>query len=404
MTFFEEINEESLSGVAYKNITLKKSIISYFVKNGNCTIADLCATVGLSAPKINTILNELINDGLVQDLGKIESRGGRKPNLYGLVLGSGFFLGVDVKQNHLNMGIIDLEKNIVHTSLERPFNLQNNNESLSELYHVINQYIKESRVPKDKILGMGLNLSGRINHASGYSYSFFNFDEEPLSKKLERNLGMRVFLENDSRAMAYGEYSAGIVGEEKDILFINMDYGLGVGIVIEGQLYYGKSGFAGEFGHIPSFNNEIMCRCGKKGCLETEVSGLALTRIFKEKLTSGSTSILSEMDINDINFEHIINAALNDDVLAIEEIASMGEKLGRGIAVLINIFNPELVILGGSLGETGEHIRLPIKSALNKYSLSLVNNDTKIRMSKLGKQSGVIGACFLVRNRLLSTN
>ena len=202
--------------------------------------------------------------------------------------------------------------------------------------------------------------------------------------------------------MAFGEYSTGIVHEEKDVLFLNMDYGLGIGIVINGQLYYGKSGFAGEFGHIPFFNNEIICRCGKRGCLETEVSGTALTRIFKEKLTNGSSSILSTMKIDEINFEHIIQAANNDDVLAIEQIAAMGEKLGRGIAVLINIFNPELVILGGSLAETGEYIRLPVKSALNKYSLSLVNNDTQIKMSKLGKQAGVIGACLLVRNRLLS--
>ena len=108
------------------------------------------------------------------------------------------------------------------------------------------------------------------------------------------------------------------------------------------------------------------------------------------------------MKIDEINFEHIIQAANNDDVLAIEQIAAMGEKLGRGIAVLINIFNPELVILGGSLAETGEYIRLPVKSALNKYSLSLVNNDTQIKMSKLGKQAGVIGACLLVRTRLLS--
>ena len=381
MTFFEEINEEGLSGVAYKNITLKKAIISFFVKIGNCTIADLCAEVGLSAPKINTVLNELISDGLVQDFGKIDSRGGRKPNLYGLVLESGFFLGVDVKQNHLYLGFTDLQKNIVHVTEEKSYNLANNQESLNELCAIIEAYIEESHIPKDKILGLGINLSGRINYATGYSYSFFNFDEEPLSKRLAQKLGLRVFLENDSRAMAFGEYSTGIVHEEKDVLFLNMDYGLGIGIVINGQLYYGKSGFAGEFGHIPFFNNEIICRCGKRGCLETEVSGTALTRIFKEKLTNGSSSILSTMKIDEINFEHIIQAANNDDVLAIEQIAAMGEKLGRGIAVLINIFNPELVILGGSLAETGEYIRLPVKSALNKYSLSLVNNDTQDRKS-----------------------
>ncbi len=403
MTFFEEINQENLSGVAYKNITLKKAIISYFINKGNCTIADLCAEVGLSAPKINTVLNELILDGLVQDHGKIDSRGGRKPNLYGLVLESGFFLGVDVKQNHLYLGFTDLQKNIVHITEDKSYHLANNLESLEELCGIIEAYIKESRVPKDKILGLGINLSGRINYATGYSYSFFNFDEEPLSKRLEKKLGLRVFIENDSRAMAFGEYTNGVVHEEKNVLFLNMDYGLGLGIVINGELYYGKSGFAGEFGHIPFFNNEIICRCGKRGCLETEVSGTALTRIFKEKLFTGSSSILSTMKIEEINFEHVIQAANNDDVLAIEQIASMGEKLGRGIAILINIFNPELVILGGSLAETGEYIRLPVKSALNKYSLSLVNNDTQIKMSKLGKKAGVIGACLLVRNRLLST-
>lgn len=221
---------------------------------------------------------------------------------------------------------------------------------------------------------------------------------------MENSLGLRVFLENDSRAMAYGEFSSGVVHEEKNVLFLNMDYGLGVGIMINSQLYYGKSGFAGEFGHIPLFNNEIICRCGKRGCLETEASGWALKRIFKEKLKEGSSSILSEMDPEELSLKDIIRAAISDDVLAIELIAALGEKLGRGIAILINIFNPELVILGGSLATTGEYIRLPIRSSLNKYSLSLVNNDTQLKMSKLGEKAGVTGACLLVRNRLLSLN
>lgn len=404
MTFFEELNQENLSGVAHKNITLKKSIISYFTRNGNCTIADLCAELGLSAPKINNLLSDLMGDGLVQDFGKVESRGGRKPNMYGLVLASGFFLGVDVKENYLNLGLTDLQKNLIHFVEKKSYRLENNQESLNELCALINAYIKEVPVAKDKILGVGINLSGRINYATGYSYSFFNFNEEPLSKIMENSLGLRVFLENDSRAMAYGEFSSGVVHEEKNVLFLNMDYGLGVGIMINSQLYYGKSGFAGEFGHIPLFNNEIICRCGKRGCLETEASGWALKRIFKEKLKEGSSSILSEMDPEELSLKDIIRAAISDDVLAIELIAALGEKLGRGIAILINIFNPELVILGGSLATTGEYIRLPIRSSLNKYSLSLVNNDTQLKMSKLGEKAGVTGACLLVRNRLLSLN
>ncbi len=402
-TFFEELNSDNASGVAYKNVNLKKFILSYFANSGSATIADLCKELYLSAPKINTLLNDLISDGLVQDFGKVDSSSGRKPNLYGLVSDSGFFLGVDVKQTYINIGLSDFQKKLVHVSYNIPYTLTNDKGSLEELCALINNFIKELPCSKDKILGIGVNLSGRINYATGYSYSFFHFDEEPLSKIMENHIGIRVFLENDSRAMAYGEFCSGVIKDEKNVLFLNIDYGLGMGIMINSQLYYGKSGYAGEIGHMPFFNNEIICHCGKKGCLETEASGRALVRIFKEELSKGSSTVIKKK-IDDIILDDIIEAAINDDVLAIELIAHIGEKLGRGIASLINVFNPELLILGGRLSSTEEYIRLPIKSALNKYSLSLVINDTQLKMSKLGLDAGIVGACLLVRNRVLSLN
>lgn len=401
MTFFEEINNENITGVALKNIGIKKLVISNFAKNGNCTIADLSKELALSAPKVNSILTELIADGLVTDLGKIESTAGRKSHLYGLAKESAFFIGVDVKQNHINIGITDLQNNLIQINENQPYKLNNNQESLDELCELINDFIKNFPKPKDKILGICINLSGRINYSTGYSYSFFHFNEEPLSKVIEAALGIRVFLENDSRAMAYGEFYSGTAQDDKNALFLNLDYGLGMGIMINDEIYYGKSGFAGEFGHIPFFKNEIICHCGKKGCLETEASGWALTRMFREKIKDGFTSIIN-LEPEAIELSHIIEAAKNDDTLAIELIAKIGENLGRGIAILINILNPNLIIMGGGLTSTGEYLTLPIKSAINKYSLSLVNADTKMKTSKLGEQAGVIGACLLVRNRLFA--
>jgi predicted NBD/HSP70 family sugar kinase len=176
-----------------------------------------------------------------------------------------------------------------------------------------------------------------------------------------------------------------------------------LGILIDGKVYYGKSGFSGEFGHIPFFNNEIICHCGKKGCLETEASGIALIRNFKEKIEQGSTSLLVKKgkSIDELRVIDIVQAANTEDVLSIELIAAIGEKMGKGLAVLINIFNPELVILGGTLAETGDYIRLPIKSALNKYSLNLVSSDTQLVISKLGEKAGVMGGCLMARNRSL---
>ena len=393
-----------LVGVGGKKGDPKKIILGYFANNGNTTIPDLSKDLDVSVPKVTSLVNELMLEGLIKDYGKIESTGGRKPNLYGIVPDSAFFIGVDVKQSHINIGLSDLQKNLVKVSEKLDYKLDNTPESLEALCGYIQDFIAGLNVPSDRVLGIGINLSGRINYTTGHSYSFFHFDESPLAEIIQGRVGIPVFLENDSRAMAYGEFCAGAVKEEKDVLFLNLDYGIGVGILFDGQVYYGKSGYAGEVGHMPFFDNERICHCGKKGCLETEASGWALKRMFREKLAEGSSSVLTstkKIKPEDITMDDIIEAALNDDVLAIELIARVGENLGRGIAALINVLNPELVVLGGSLIKTGDYLYLPIKTALNKYSLSLVNNDSQLKMSKLGERAGILGACLLVRNRLL---
>jgi transcriptional regulator of PTS gene len=393
-----------LVGVGGKKGDPKKIILGYFANNGNTTIPDLSKDLDVSVPKVTSLVNELIQEGLIKDYGKIESTGGRKPNLYGIVPDSAFFIGVDVKQSHINIGLSDLQKNLVKVYEKLDYKLDNTPESLEALCGYIQDFIAGLNVPSDRVLGIGINLSGRINYTTGHSYSFFHFDESPLAEIIQGRVGIPVFLENDSRAMAYGEFCAGAVEEEKDVLFLNLDYGIGVGILFDGQVYYGKSGYAGEVGHMPFFDNERICHCGKKGCLETEASGWALKRMFREKLAEGSSSVLTstkKIKPEDITMDDIIEAALNDDVLAIELIARVGENLGRGIAALINVLNPELVVLGGSLIKTGDYLYLPIKTALNKYSLSLVNNDSQLKMSKLGERAGILGACLLVRNRLL---
>src|SRR5690606_1828525 len=218
---------------------------------------------------------------------------------------------------HINIGLMDFRRNLVKSTFGIPYLLNNNEVSLESLCSIINEFIKSSGIRREKILGIGVNLGGRINYLTGYSYSYFNFHENPLSKIIESRLGIHTFLENDSRAMAYGEFCSGAVKEEKNVLFVNLDHGIGMGIMVNGQLYYGKSGFAGELGHIPMFSNEIICHCGKKGCLETEASGQAITRLFKEKVNQGATSIVTNQhaDPDDIKLDDIIKAANNDDTL-----------------------------------------------------------------------------------------
>jgi predicted NBD/HSP70 family sugar kinase len=400
----EFFSEESTSGVAYKNKTRKREIINHLDQHGETTITDLALALNISPPKATSLINELITDGLLKDCGKIDSTVGRPASIYGLVADSCFFLGIDVKHYYVSIGLLDFKKNLVTANMRIPYLLENSSQSLDELISIIRNFIAEAPVNPDNILSLCINLGGRINTNNGNSYSYFHFKEESLSSIVERQLSIRTFLENDSRAMAYGEFHKGIVKNEKNVLFLNLDYGLGLGILIDGKVYYGKSGFSGEIGHIPFFDNEILCHCGKKGCLETEASGMALIRLFKEKIEQGQiSSIVSNPEkAGDIRLTDIIEAAQNEDMLCIDLLAEVGEKIGRGVALLINIFNTEMVILGGTLVSTGDYIYLPIRSAINKYSLSLVNSDTKLFISQLGEKAGVIGGGLIARNKLLS--
>lgn len=188
------------------------------------------------------------------------------------------------------------------------------------------------------------------------------------------------------------------------MLFINASWGLGMGMVLNGKLFYGKSGFSGEFGHFPFFDNEVLCRCGKRGCLETGASGVAVHRLFMEKLAEGQISTLSGKSTagEAISIDDIVDAASAEDVLAIEILERIGSDLGKAISGLINVFNPELIVVGGTLAATGDYLLLPIRSAVNKYSLTLVSRQTEVRLSTLGGMAGVIGACMLVRSKTLN--
>jgi predicted NBD/HSP70 family sugar kinase len=378
-------------------------ILGYLANHGSMTLPELGKRLNISVPKVTVLVNELRNEGLVSDYGKVDSSGGRKPNLYGVAAEAAYFIGVDVKQSHVTIGLLNLDKTLVRNSGKMDYELTNTVESRDMLCGHILDFVNGLSIPKDRIKGVGINLSGRVNYRTGHSYSYFHFDDRPLSEIVEEKIGYPVFLENDSRAMAYGEFCLGAVEKEEDVLFLNLDYGIAVGILVGGELYYGKSGYAGEFGHMPVFSNEYICRCGKKGCLETEAAGWALERMFRDKIREGSSSLITTKitDPDSITMDDIIEAAIADDVLAIELIAQLGDNIGRGIASLINVFNPELVILGGGLLATGDYIGLPIKTAINKYSLSLVNNDTRLVHSQLGEDAGLLGACLLVRNRFL---
>lgn len=386
-----------------KSALVKKRIITHYIYNGSSTITDLSKELVLSIPTVTKFISEMCEDGYINDYGKLETSGGRHPSLYGLNPESGYFIGVDIKKFAVNIGLINFKGDMMELKMNIPYKFENTPEAMEELCTLISSFIKKTKVNTEKILNININISGRVNPESGYSFSLFNFSECPLAEVLTEKIGYQVCIDNDTRAMTYGEYLQGCVKGEKNIIFVNVSWGLGIGIIIDGKIYTGKSGFSGEFGHINVFDNEILCHCGKKGCLETEASGSAIYRILQKRIKNGECSILSNRTNNQelpLTLDEIISAVNKEDLLCIEIVEEIGQKLGKQIAGLINIFNPELVIIGGTLSLTDDYIAQPIKTAIRKYSLNLVNQDSAITVSKLKDKAGVVGACMLARSRM----
>lgn len=386
-----------------KTALLKRQLIGYYITGGDFSITDLSHEMNLSVPTITKLVSELIEDGFVHDFGKQGTAGGRRPNIYGLNPYAGYFVGVDIKQDVITLAMLNFKGQVVDTRDAVPFLMEDVSQSLDKLCDIINDFISGSKIEREKILAVGVNLSGRVNSRTGYSYSYFFAEEQPLALLLEKRLACKVYVENDTRAMTYGEYMYGVGNNENTMIFVNASWGLGVGLVIDRKLFYGRSGFSGEFGHFPLLDNEVICRCGKRGCLETGASGSAVHRIFMEKLAQKRVSMLSDKynRKEPISLEDILDALNQEDVLAIEVIESVGHTLGKAMAGLINLFNPDLIVLGGTLAVAKDYIMLPLKSAINKYSLQLVNKDTTIKLSKLGERAGAVGACMLGRSKLL---
>lgn len=383
---------------------LRQTIIKRLLSSGNATITELSSELQSSVPTVTKAVNELLSEGYMIDMGKVTNSSGRRPSLYSINPTSAYFMGVEVNNSSISIGLQNIKNEFVSIEMGTPFVLNNTQESLLDFCSLLNSFIDDSSVEKNRIVGVCINLSGRINSMEGFSYNYFYSENRPLTEIISEQLNLPVQLENDTRAMAYGEYCEGVVDHEQNIIFLNYSWGVAIGIISDGKLYYGKSGYSGEFGHSTIFDNEIMCQCGKLGCLETEISGWSLVKQFQESIKQGKESKVS-IDESLITLQHrvIIDGAVKlEDSLCVDLVTKQCEKIGRYLSILLNIFNPDLLVIGGDFAQLGDYALLPIQAALKKHSLGLVNRDMKLKKSTLGLRAGVIGACCIVKEKMIS--
>lgn len=386
-----------------KNSILKKTILRLCIQSGEYSIAALSEQINTSVPTVTKLISELMDEGFMIELGKSGTSGGRRPSIYGLNPEAGYFIGLDIRHTHASIAVTDFKGGLVCFEDNIPFILEIDEACLHTISKNIRDFFVEHDLDWNRVLGMGISVAGRVNPKTGYS-NLYSFDpDRPINRILSEDLDIPVVIENDSRAMTYGEYLSGVVKKEKNVLFVNVSWGLGMGMILDGRLYYGTSGYSGEFGHFPLLDNDQICRCGKVGCLETGASGSALVRMISEQLQAGRASSLSRIfkDQGKVNLNDIFKAVQEEDILTIETIEKIGANLGRGLAGLINVFNPQLVVLGGKVAMAGDYLLLAVRSAVKRHAQTIANQDTAIKFSKLRNQAAPIGDCMLSRSHLL---
>ncbi|NML21604.1 ROK family protein [Pseudoflavitalea sp. G-6-1-2] len=362
----------------------------------SCT--DLSARIDKSIPLVTAAVNQLIKAGYVEKRGLAPSSGGRRPLTYALKSDRLFVLTVAMDQLSTRIGIIDMFNKYVSGVEVVELKLRNNPKALERLVEAIAKHIEKSGIPKEKIIGAGIGMPGLVNANDGINYSYLDTNGRCLSEHLSESLGLKVFIDNDSSLIALAEQKFGKAHGFKNAMVINLGWGIGLGMVINGQLYRGDDGFAGEFSHIPLSEKGVLCYCGKQGCLESEASLLAVADKAIQGIRNGRVSRLAFLsDQDQLAVGHsLLDLANQGDQYAIDLFMDAAYKIGRGLAILIHINNPRAIVLSGRGAKIGRLILPPIQQALTRYCIPRLVNNIELLVSDFGQEAEMIGSAILV--------
>lgn len=379
-----------------KHDTYKKSIIKALYYAGTLSCTELSVQIGKSYTLVVKTLDDLLQDKQVIEKGFAESSGGRRSMTYSLPADSFYIVAVAMDQFVTRICLYNAHRQQIGAIQKLELLLEGHPDALKTLTSAIQTAISGARIPKEKIIGIGIAMPGFINAQKGANYTFMG---EGITDYIQKQIGLPAFIENDSTAIGLAEYHFGKAYKKKNAMVINLSWGIGLGMLIEGRIFRGANGFAGEFSHIPVFKNGKLCSCGKTGCLETETSLLFMIKKAVQEIGSGRASLLNSQILESGDYElkssHFLEAARQGDSLTVEIISDVAYNIGRGIAILIHLFNPETVVLSGRCSTCATLWPPPIKRALNEFCIPRLLTTT-LELSELNHNAELLGASILV--------
>jgi len=339
---------------------------------------------------------------LVIEDGYARSSGGRRPLVYSIKADALYMLTVAMDQFSTRIQMVDLLNNPAADMVIFELRLANNPVALSQLIEQINDYIDNTGIAKNKFGGIGIGMPGFINVNEGINYTYLDTDGQSLTQFITLETGVATYIDNDSSLIALAEQKFGIAKNQKDVMVINLGWGIGLGMIVNDEIYRGHNGFAGEFSHIPLSDDNTLCTCGKRGCLEAEASILVVVKKAIEGIKEGRVSSLKYVEEDHVKLvaDAIMEAANNGDQFAIELLSDAGYKIGKALSILIHIMNPGSIVLSGRGAVVGKILLAPIQQALNKYCIPRLAASTKLLISELGFDAELIGAAVLVMENL----
>ena len=395
---------KGISTSEMNKIRQKRKILSLLYTLGSSTAPDLSKTLKISLPTCIVLLNDLIAANYIRITGIGESSGGRKPNLYGLADNEFYVMVCDFARFHASMAIMDCHNQFV-TPITRIDTHIDDPLMIDKLLAHSQQLISQHNIPEGKVYGLGVDMPGLISSKAGINYTIKDKKRQMVGKDLKQRFNKMIYIDNDARMHAHGEFHFGEAKGFQDAVFIHWSWGLGLGIYIGGKLYSGKSGFAGEFSHIPIVENGELCICGKRGCLETIASSNTIIKLVKQGFANNEiSSLINEFRDNPdkVTPEDVINSARQGDEFCISILNEVGKAMGKGLSYLIQLLNPDAIVLSGPLAAARQFVLFPIQQSLNRLCLEKVSGNTEIIISDLGDQSALLGISEMVYQNVFS--
>lgn len=367
--------------------------------------ADLARAANLTRSAVTPIVNNLLAEGLVHETESGLPTGGRRPILLELNPDYGYVVGIDMGATHLGLVLTDFAAHVLQ-ELEVPFDVKVGPQAgLPQVDAALSELLIRQGLVLAQIKAIGLGVPGPIVMDAGTVSSppiMPGWGGFPIRDHLHSLWGRPIVVGNDAEYGAVGEWAYGAGRGARNLVYLKVGSGVGAGLFLEGRIYQGTTGCAGEIGHVTMIDQGPLCNCGNRGCLEALSGGYAIARKASQAVQSGRRTQLAARDVQQITARHVAEAARLGDLVAQQIVTESGAYLGIATASLVNLFNPDMIVVGGGISQMGDLLLEPIRKAVRERSLPPAAQAVRINAALLGRRSTSIGAVIQAINLVLA--